>query len=166
MNDDAKEANKSSDPMGALMERRKYQGQSFGSAFREAKKGGEKTFFWNGKKYTTATAPDKSPAPAGSAPALNNSRGVRASSDEDFGREGRREAPKSAPDMRASRGMNRSPGYKLSDVERPGTSVRYENEDTSDMAYKKGGKVKAYAKGGSVRGGGCEVKGKTKGRMV
>ena len=32
--------------------------------------------------------------------------------------------------------------------------------------FKRGGKVKAYAKGGSVRGGGCEVKGKTKGRMV
>lgn len=29
-----------------------------------------------------------------------------------------------------------------------------------------GGCAKAYAKGGSVRGGGCEVKGKTKGRMV
>jgi hypothetical protein len=62
--------------------------------------------------------------------------------------------------------MNRSPGYKLSDVERPGTNVRYENEDTSDMSYKKGGKVKAYAKGGSVRGDGCATKGKTKGRML
>lgn len=200
MNDDAKEANKSSDPMGALMERRKYQGQSFGSAFREARKSGEKTFFWKGTKFTTdldaGKASGKASAPAGSAPALNNSRGVRASSDEDFGREGRREAPKPAvdmradrgmnrapvssgrgvspgrgmpepaPDMRAARGMNRAPGYKLSDVERPGTNVRYENEDTSDMAYKKGGKVKAYAKGGAVRGGGCETKGKTKGRMV
>ncbi len=29
-----------------------------------------------------------------------------------------------------------------------------------------GGKVKAYAKGGSVRGDGCATKGKTKGRMV
>jgi hypothetical protein len=33
--------------------------------------------------------------------------------------------------------------------------------------HKCGGKVtKKYAKGGSVRGGGCETKGKTKGRMV
>lgn len=30
----------------------------------------------------------------------------------------------------------------------------------------KGGKVKSYAKGGSVRGGGCEQRGKTKGRFV
>lgn len=194
MNDDAKEANKSSDPMGALMERRKYQGQSFGSAFREARKGGEKTFFWNGKKYTTDTAPDKAPAPAGEPGGAFRSR--RASSDEDFGREGLRKAPEPAADMRAGRGMNRAPvssgrgtspgrgvpeaspsedmragrgmgrGYALSDVERPGTNVRYENKDTSDMAYKKGGKVKCYAKGGSVRGGGCESRGKTKGRMV
>lgn len=33
-------------------------------------------------------------------------------------------------------------------------------------AYKKGGKVKKMAKGGSVRGMGCEVRGKTKGRFV
>lgn len=190
MANDVEESNKSSDPMGALMERRKYKGQSFGSAFSEARKSGEKTFFWNGKKYTTATAPDKAPAPAGEPGGAFRSR--RASSDEDFGREGRREVSKPAEDMRASRGMNRAPvssgrgvspgrgmpgsnsgdmpprrpGYKLSDVDRPGTSVRYENEDTSDMVYKKGGKVKAYAKGGSVRGGGCEAKGKTKGRMV
>lgn len=32
--------------------------------------------------------------------------------------------------------------------------------------YKKGGSVKKYAKGGSVRGGGIERKGKTKGRFV
>jgi hypothetical protein len=31
---------------------------------------------------------------------------------------------------------------------------------------KKGGKVKAYAKGGAVRGGGIEKRGKTKGRFV
>jgi hypothetical protein len=31
---------------------------------------------------------------------------------------------------------------------------------------KKGGAIKAYAKGGSIRGGGCETKGKTKGRFV
>lgn len=37
-------------------------------------------------------------------------------------------------------------------------------EDVVGMA--KGGKAKAYAKGGKVRGGGCETKGKTKGRFV
>jgi hypothetical protein len=31
---------------------------------------------------------------------------------------------------------------------------------------KRGGKVKKYAKGGSVRGDGCAQRGKTKGRMI
>jgi hypothetical protein len=32
--------------------------------------------------------------------------------------------------------------------------------------YKKGGKVKGYASGGKVRGGGCERQGKTRGKFV
>ena len=35
-----------------------------------------------------------------------------------------------------------------------------------DEMLAKGGKVKGYASGGSVRGGGCEQRGKTKGRFV
>ena len=124
---DAAEANKSSDPMGALMERRKYKGQSFASAFREARSSGDKTFFWNGKKYNTDLAPAKSVPPEG----------------------------KNAPTAAASRGAGR--GYKSSDVERPGTRVPYDNEDTSDMAYKKGG---------SVKGGGCEQRGLRKCKVV
>lgn len=53
MDKDVEEANKSDDPLGALMERRKNKGQSFNSAFREAREAGDKTFYWNGKKYTT-----------------------------------------------------------------------------------------------------------------
>lgn len=170
MADDAAEANKSSDPMGALMERRKYKGQSFASAFREARGAGDKTFFWNGKKYTTDLAPSKGAPPAGEPGGAF--RGRRAASDEDFGREGRRTPrapaaetpPSNAPTAATSRGAGR--GYKLSDVERPGTRVRYDNEETSDMTYKRGGSIKGYAKGGKVRGGGCEQRGKTKGRFV
>ena len=166
MADDAAEANKSSDPMGALMERRKYKGQSFASAFREARGAGDKTFFWNGKKYNTDLAPAKAVPPAGEPGGAYRSR--RAPSDEDTGREGRRQAVKpveaTGEPGGASRGEGR--GYKLSDVERPGTRVRYDNEDTSDMTYKRGGSVKGYAKGGSVRGDGICQRGKTKGRMV
>jgi hypothetical protein len=163
---DVSEANKSSDPLGALMERRKYKGQSFGSAFKEARAAGDKTFFWNGKKYTTDLAPAKPVPPAGEPGGAFRSR--RSPADEDMGREGRRQSVKPAEATGepggASRGAGR--GYKLSDVERPGTRVRYDNEDTSDMTYKRGGKVKGYASGGSVRGGGCEQRGKTKGRFV
>lgn len=165
MADDVIAANKSSDPMGALMERRKYKGQSFASAFREARDAGDKTFFWNGKKYTTDLAPAKPVPPAGEPGGAYRS---RRAPEEDFGREGRRQAVK--PDEAtgepggASRGEGR--GYKLSDVERPGTRVRYDNEDTSDMTYKRGGMTKVYAKGGVTRADGCAQRGKTKGRMV
>jgi hypothetical protein len=56
---------------------------------------------------------------------------------------------------------------KLSDAMRPGTRVSYDNEDTSDMTYKKGGKTKKYAKGGSVssRADGIAQRGKTRGKM-
>ena len=58
----------------------------------------------------------------------------------------------------------------LGGVRRPGTNVNYENEETSDMSMKKGGKVKKMASGGmtssaSKRGDGIATKGKTRGRM-
>ena len=70
-----------------------------------------------------------------------------------------------APDM-SKYTPRRTPG-PLSDVRRPGTNVNYENKDTSDMSYKKGGKVKKYASGGMVSGAskradGIASKGKTR----
>jgi hypothetical protein len=60
----------------------------------------------------------------------------------------------------------RTPG-PLSDILRPGTNVNYENDDTDDMTYKRGGKVKKYASGGTVsaaskRADGIASKGKTR----
>jgi len=52
----------------------------------------------------------------------------------------------------------RTPG-PLTDVDRPGTRVRYENEDT----YKKGGKVKSSS--ASRRADGIATKGKTRGKI-
>ena len=51
---------------------------------------------------------------------------------------------------------------------KPGTNVRYENTDVSDMSMKRGGKVKKMASGGSAssRADGCVTKGHTKGKMV
>jgi hypothetical protein len=46
----------------------------------------------------------------------------------------------------------------LSDVVRPGTNTRYENTDTEDMAYKRGGKVKSASR----RGDGIAQRGKTR----
>jgi hypothetical protein len=60
------------------------------------------------------------------------------------------------PDMSAYV-PRRTPG-PLSDTDRPGTRVRYENDDT----YKKGGKVSSA----SSRGDGIASKGKTRGRLL
>lgn len=70
-----------------------------------------------------------------------------------------------APDM-SNYTPRRTPG-PLSDVRRPGTNVNYENDDTSDMSFRKGGKVKKYASGGMVsaaskRADGIASKGKTR----
>lgn len=151
MADDVAEANKASDPLGALMARRKHRGQSFGAAFKEARAAGDKTFFWNGKKYTTDLASSKPVPPAGEPGGAYRSR--RAASDEDEGREGRRtpraaateeSAPVSIPPRRSE--------FRLSDVERPGTRVRYDNTDTEDMTYKKGGKIDGCARKGHTKG--------------
>jgi hypothetical protein len=53
---------------------------------------------------------------------------------------------------------------------KPGTNVRYENTDVSDMSMKRGGKVKKMASGGmtskaSSRGDGIAQRGKTRGKM-
>ena len=62
----------------------------------------------------------------------------------------------------------------LAEPNKPGTNVRYENTDVSDMSMKRGGAVKkmnmggmGYAKGGSAssRADGIAVKGKTRGKM-
>lgn len=57
----------------------------------------------------------------------------------------------------------------LTEVRRPGTQVNYENTDTSDMTYKKGGKTKKMASGGvasaSKRADGIASRGKTKCKM-
>jgi hypothetical protein len=57
----------------------------------------------------------------------------------------------------------------LTEVQRPGTRVKYENTDTSDMTYKKGGKTKKMASGGmtsaSKRADGIASRGKTKCKM-
>lgn len=59
----------------------------------------------------------------------------------------------------------RAPG-PLTDVDRSGTRVRYENENVSDMTYKKGGKVTSKASSASSRADGIATKGKTRGRYL
>jgi hypothetical protein len=75
-----------------------------------------------------------------------------------------------ADDARIAKAMSayKSRGSsKLSVVVRPGTNTNYENKDTEDMAYKRGGAVKKMASGGAVgsaskRADGCAQRGKTR----
>jgi flagellar biosynthesis/type III secretory pathway protein FliH len=52
--------------------------------------------------------------------------------------------------------------------EKAAKAYQKRKQEGKENGMKKGGSCgsKRYAKGGSVRGGGCEVRGKTKGRMV
>jgi len=108
---------------------------AFGKAFRAARAAGDKTFEFNGKKYTTQLASDTAQPSVGGT-------------------------------VKAGEYKPRRTPEDLTSTTKPGTSVNYENTETSDM-MKRGGKVKSYAKGGSVtRADGCISKGHTKGRMI
>ena len=139
----------------------------FGKAFREARASGDKTFMFNGKKYTTEMAPEEQKS-VGGKPKLDKY--VPRDSDT---RKGEIMTSKNAK----PRDEYVRSGQKSFDTERepealaapnkPGTNVRYENTETSDMTYKHGGKVKKMASGGSAssRADGIAVKGKTRGKI-
>ena len=139
----------------------------FGKAFREARASGDKTFTFNGKKYTTDLAPAEQKSIG------NKSKmGEYVPRDSDT-RKGEIMTSKNA----VGRDNYVRSGQKSFDTERepealaapnkPGTNVRYENTETSDMTYKRGGAVKKMANGGSAssRADGIAIKGKTRGKM-
>jgi len=96
-------------------------------------------------------------------------------------------ASRAAPERAAAPAAREAPAFDLSPVANPWRYPRVKAEREAaqvagrraeedyvrdviergaEMGMKKGGKVKAYAKGGAVRGGGIEKRGKTKGRFV
>jgi hypothetical protein len=139
----------------------------FGKAFREARASGDKTFTFKGKKYTTDLAPAEQKSIG-----TKSKMGEYVPRDSDT-RKGEIMTSKNA----VGRDNYVRSGQKSFDTERepealaapnkPGTNVRYENTDTSDMTYKRGGAVKKMAYGGSAssRADGIAIKGKTRGKM-
>ena len=139
----------------------------FGKAFREARASGDKTFTFNGKKYTTEMAPEEQKS-VGGKPKLDKY--VPRDSDT---RKGEIMTSKNAK----PRDEYVRSGQKSFDTERepealaspnkPGTNISYENTATSDMSMKRGGAVKKMASGGSAssRADGIATKGKTRGKM-
>ena len=139
---------------------------AFGKAFREARAAGDKTFTFNGKKYTTDLAPAEQKSIG------NKSKmGEYVPRDSDT-RKGEIMTSKNA----VGRDNYVRSGQKSFDTERepeaaastnkPGTNISYENTETSDMSMRHGGKVK-MANGGSAssRADGIATKGKTRGKM-
>ena len=139
----------------------------FGKAFREARAAGDKTFTFNGKKYTTDMAP-----------AEQKSIGSKSKMGEYVPRDS---DTRKGEIMRSKNAVGRDSyvrsGQKSFDTERepealaspnkPGTNISYENTETSDMSMKRGGAVKKMASGGSAssRADGIATKGKTRGKM-
>jgi hypothetical protein len=123
----------------------------FGKAFAAARKRGDKTFEFKGKKFTTQTKEEKD-------------------------REVTPEAKKAMDTMRMDRASNMRAQARKADVEmetpeeRGAMNLKGFKRDKKDMEgsgeyspFKKGGSVKSSA---SKRADGCAVRGKTKGRMV
>ena len=140
--------------------------QSFGEAFRAAK---GSDFTWNGKKYSgktkeqAATAAPKRSEPSVLPKAPKDDSTVDA-------RENNRLRSANPAMWDAAKKVESDKPRRAPDT----TANMYSSKVSTlgNAGWKKGGtikktkpKVKAYAAGGSVRGGGCESKGKTKGRM-
>jgi hypothetical protein len=70
-------------------------------------------------------------------------------------------------ELRESTARGAADRARLAEKRRAEGAFKGEGESFGlEGAFKKGGKVKAYAKGGSVRGDGCAQRGKTKGRFI
>ena len=120
---------------------------AFGKAFREARASGEKTFTFNGKKYTTEMAKPKT----STKPELGPEMGEKMTPAESKAAVSNFGYPKGSERLNSA-----------------------ENKETSDMSMRHGGRVKkmnmggmGYSNGGSAssRADGIATKGKTRGKM-
>lgn len=130
--------------------KREQKKMSFKDAFAAARKGGDKTFMFNGKKYTTELASEKKAAPAKT------------------DAEPKKERPNLFRRTVAALGgvkLPQDPGPEKED-EKPTTRPKpYSTAaaiQAKNMGYKKGGSVSSASK----RADGCATKGKTRGKMV
>jgi hypothetical protein len=147
--------------MSAAAELMPKKAKSFKEAFAEARSAGDKNFTWQGKKYTTALATNKSAVSSRDLADANKSSDplgalVRAKRFTDVGSE---------EDQR-SRGLNRAASGSDTDMRARGLKRAPSGSDV-DMRARG---FKSYASGGSVssassRADGCAVKGKTKGMI-
>ena len=123
---------------------------SFKDAFAAARKGGDKTFMFNGKKYTTELASEKKATPAKT------------------DAEPKKERPNLFRRTVAALGGVKLPQDPGPEKEEEKSTTRPKPYSTAaaiqakNMGYKKGGMVSSASK----RADGCATKGKTRGKMV
>ena len=158
---------------GTKIERIESKPQTFKQAFAAARANGEKTFPWNGKRYTTELAKPKTPGEK-SVAAWETAMAYRDASNASKNKPG--------PSARGSTQGRRIGRMYLSDdtARKFGSAMAPgSKEPERDTTYDKFGKTMAsgYRGGGSInqkggsmrgyaRGGGIESRGKTKGTMV
>ena len=144
----------------------KAEPKTRGEAFRAARAAGDKTFEFEGKKYTTELAkpkatPAKVEAPAKSPGIMQRMR------DKDTAM--MKSAQAKTRQGNADLGVGNAAAEKRVTENRmsPAYGQGRVNPDTM-LAMKKGGGVKKFASGGSVssRADGCAQRGKTRGKMV
>jgi hypothetical protein len=173
------------------------EGTTFKQAFAEARKSGDKTFEWNGKSYSTALKGEKkSEHPSmklrdiGSSPRIDDmytARNLAAKASRDANE--RRDIISKQEQAKVADLTETGTGRAMMDKELPRAASRvkeardiakgYDKEFQArdEMARnavsskKRGGAIKAYASGGSVksassRADGIAQRGKTKGRIV
>lgn len=180
--DELETANASEDPIASLNAQKGWTGteestaparkQSFKEAFAEARRGGGKTFEWNGKKYSTEMAGEKAPAKVAAptrtveAAVVRKSEPRAAAYETPFDRS-RREDREAGRDIGSvlSRVKDRIMGAgdrgqdRILRDTRPGAT----NPKTMlPTGMKKGGSVSKASK----RADGIAQRGKTKGRMI
>ena len=166
--------------------------ETFGEAFKRNRARGEKTFEWNGKKYTTETKEDvaKKSAPDESAAETARLRQVPKASSAEMERRGKREkeqaiesvnpedyagvgaAAKALPKLVARAVAKTTPKAVSKRVEPSMASPKRTPKDADEARFadegnpnfKRGGKVKKMASGGSAskRADGCAIRGKTR----
>jgi len=180
--------------------------ETFGDAFKRNRARGEKTFEFNGKKYTTDIKGEAAPAKSDKGPdesAAETSRLIRAAATKPDARQGALEGvhpesilvggPLVKAGTRALAGLRAAKEVKKAAERKEPSMGRTARMDAEDAAadssraprnmeessfadegnpnFKRGGKVKKMASGGSAvssaskRADGCAVRGKTKGRM-
>ncbi len=155
---------------------------AFGKAFREARAAGDKTFTFNGKKYTTDLAPEEQKS-VGGKPKLgeyvprdsDTRKGEIMTSKNTVPRDSF--AKKSRIAERAMREANAAPAGSeytstedfmgIKDMASKSNYVNDEKMGGVRGGYRYGGAVKKMANGGSAssRADGIAIKGKTRGKM-